>query len=74
MYKDPIAGGGGAAAGGGGSSGQRAKRLKNVYLVNKRKFYSPATPEEMLMKLDLGSMPDGYVEEDIHRILQARIR
>ena len=48
---------------------ERQKRLKNMYLVNKVKFFGKATEEELQEELDTGAM-----DEDKHRILQHRIR
>ena len=48
---------------------ERQKRLKNMYLVNKVKFFGKATEEELQEELDTGAM-----DEDKHRILQHGIR
>ncbi len=49
-----------------------SKRQKEAYLVNRRKFNSSATEEELQRELSLnGKAGDS---EDIHRIIQARIR
>jgi hypothetical protein len=49
---------------------EKQKRLKNMYLVNKVKFFSSATPEEI--RRDLSA--DGTDEGDTRRILQHRVR
>ena len=54
--------------------GGRNKKLKEVYLVNKRKFHATATEEELGRRElipDSGGRPE---DEDVHRILQAKIR
>jgi hypothetical protein len=51
-------------------SAAKARKLKEVYLVNKRKYHSLATEEELHRKLD----KEEEDMEDIHRILQSRIR
>jgi hypothetical protein len=49
-----------------------SKRQKEAYLVNRRKFHSSATEEELQRELSLnGKAGDS---EDVHRIIQARIR
>ena len=45
------------------------KRLKNMYLVNKVKFFSKATEEETQTVMEMTS-----IDEFKHRILQHRIR
>ncbi len=46
---------------------------KEVYLANKRKYHSSATEEELQQELSLNSLQAGD-SEDVHRIIQARIR
>jgi hypothetical protein len=48
---------------------ERQKRIKNMYLVNKLKFFSIATAEELRKDLSTERM-----DEDTHRILQHRVR
>ncbi len=48
---------------------ERKKRLKNMYLVNRVKFFSRATPEELKRDLSLDRM-----DEDTHRIVQHKVR
>lgn len=52
------------------SPADKRKKLKEVYLVNKKKFHSVATQAELSSELDLGLLGT----EDGHRIIQARIR
>ena len=57
--------------------GGRNKKLKEVYLVNKRKFHATATEEELGRReliLDSGGGGGRPEDEDVHRILQAKIR
>ncbi len=49
-----------------------SKRQKEAYLVNRRKFHSSATEEELQLELSLNSQEGD--SEDVHRIIQARIR
>jgi hypothetical protein len=56
-----------------------SKRQKEAYLVNRRKFHSSATEEELQRELSLNSQAGDTGEggeglEDVHRIIQARIR
>lgn len=48
---------------------EKQKRLKNMYLVNKLKYFSKASDAEILKQLDVNTM-----DQDTHRILQHRIR
>jgi hypothetical protein len=48
---------------------EKHKRLKNMYLVNKVKYFSKATDAELLQQLDVNTL-----DQDTHRILQHRIR
>jgi hypothetical protein len=52
------------------SPADKKKKLKEVYLVNRKKFHSVATQAELSSELDLGLLGT----EDGHRIIQARIR
>jgi hypothetical protein len=45
---------------------------KEVYLANKRKYHSSATEEELQRELSLNGQEGD--REDVHRIIQARIR
>lgn len=49
---------------------QQSKKLKEVYLVNKKKYHSVASKEELLKEGLCMDDPD----EDTHRIIQAKIR
>ncbi len=49
-----------------------SKRQKEAYLVNRWKFHSSATEEELQRELSLNSKEGD--SEDVHRIIQARIR
>lgn len=48
-----------------------AKRLKEVYLVSKKKFFSDATRDELEKELILDGIED---DEDTHRIIQFKVR
>ena len=84
--KDPIGGVSSrdtAAAAAATTATGRPKRLKDAYLVNKRKFYSAATDEELQFglylesstdELDLDKIIESCSQDDMHRILQCRIR
>jgi hypothetical protein len=48
----------------------KKKKLKEVYLVSKKKFHSVATQAELSSELDPGLLDT----EDGHRIIQAKIR
>jgi len=54
--------------------GVASKTVKHrqVYCVTKEKFHSTATPDEMKSRLVLCS--DQEDKEDVHRIIQARLR
>jgi hypothetical protein len=45
------------------------KRVKNVYLLNKNKYWVELKPEEVKKDLDMDNR-----DEDTHRILQYKIR
>ncbi len=57
-----------------------SKRQKEAYLVNRRKYNASATEEELQRELSLNSQAgdsgeeEGGGLEDVHRIIQARIR
>ncbi len=55
---------------------KRTKKLKEVYLVNRRKYHSTATEEELDRKLSLEQTASSGCDslEVMHRIIQARIR
>ena len=65
IYKDP---------GVGKDSCNKGRKMKEVYLVNKRKYYSLASEVELMLELDLENVPSGYSQDDMHRILQYKIR
>lgn len=51
----------------------KKKRLRNIYIMDKEKWYSQATKRELEIDLNL----DGETEEerrDMHRIIQCKIR
>jgi hypothetical protein len=52
-----------------GSTGSSKRKLKSVYVVNKRKFHSSGTEEEEKQEIHLYE-PD----EEKHRIIQFKIR
>ena len=64
IYKDP----------GVGKDSCKGRKMKEVYLVNKRKYYSLASEVELMLELDLENVPSGYSQDDMHRILQYKIR
>lgn len=45
------------------------KKMKDVYLVSKQKFYSEATAEELSTDISM-VCPD----DDVHRIVQCKVR
>jgi hypothetical protein len=49
-----------------------SKRQKEAYLVNRRKYHASATEEELQRELSLNNQAGD--SEDVHRIIQARIR
>jgi hypothetical protein len=49
-----------------------SKRQKEAYLVNRQKYHASATEEELQRELSLNSQAGD--REDVHRIIQARIR
>lgn len=49
-------------------------KKKEVYLVNKSKYYSEVTEEELERVVDLGSAQNREEQEDMHRVLQHKIR
>ena len=50
---------------------KRRAHLPEVYCVNKKKWFSVASTTEMAGSLDLVL---GKVNEDVHRILQCKLR
>jgi hypothetical protein len=56
------------------TSGSKKIRLKRVYLVNKFKFHSQATADELQLEINLVDIPDGYTQDDTHRILHCKLR
>jgi hypothetical protein len=50
------------------------KKLKGVYLVNKVKFHSKATADELQLEINLEDIPAGYIQDDMHRILHCKLR
>ena len=54
-----------------GSSEQKKKpkKLREVYLVSKKKFYSTATSDELDQELQADCLSD-----TVHRIIQAKVR
>jgi hypothetical protein len=55
-----------------GSSKKKNSKLRQVYCVNKRKFFATASEDEMKKVLVLDANQED--KEDAHRILQCRIR
>jgi hypothetical protein len=53
------------------AKGCRTPRLPEVYCVNKKKWFSSASPTEMTSPLD---MVAGVASDNVHRILQCRLR
>jgi hypothetical protein len=54
---------------------ESSKRQKEAYLVNRTKFLATATQEELHKELSLDSSGGGGIDqEDIHRIVQCKIR
>jgi hypothetical protein len=48
---------------------KHTKKMKDVYLVSKQKFYSEATEEELRRDISM-ACPD----DDLHRIVQCKVR
>ena len=48
---------------------KKRTKLKEKYLVTKRKFFSSATSEELAMEIKVESLND-----EVHRIIQAQVR
>jgi hypothetical protein len=62
--KDPV----------GAEEAERKRKLKEVYLVNKVKFHSLVTVDELRLKIDFDEIPPGYTKDDMHRILHCKLR
>jgi hypothetical protein len=52
----------------------RAAKHRQVYCVTKRKFFATASPDELKRELVFNEGQDEEEKEDMHRILQCRIR
>jgi hypothetical protein len=63
--KDPV----------GAEESERKRKMKEVYLVNKFKFHSLASAEELRLEIhNLEDIPAGYTKDDLHRILHCKLR
>jgi hypothetical protein len=56
------------------STAGKSIRLKRVYLVNKVKFHSKATADELQLEINLENIPAGYTQDDMQRILHCKLR
>jgi hypothetical protein len=57
-----------------GASKKKVGNMRQVYCVTKKKFFATATPEEMKRQLRFNESKDKEDLEDLHRILQCRLR
>lgn len=62
------------AAGEDVSQPKKKAKKKEVYLVNKAKYYSEVTDEEGAREIDLNSAKCQEELEDMHRLLQHKVR
>jgi hypothetical protein len=53
---------------------KKAKKLKEVYLVSKTKYYAEASAEELDRELVLDGLEDNSEIQEIHRIIQYKVR
>jgi hypothetical protein len=52
----------------------KAANQRQVYCITKRKFFAMATKAEMEQDLDFSSAQDQHDKDEMHRILQCRLR